>query len=336
MIRPFGLGDVLLIRRLQRQGMSFDLQRSLTGGETPAWAALTAPFRWWGGGVMTYVLQQASGGDERHAGFIQMRLRPGRPEADVTFIAPAVEGREGDEEMAILWRRLLAHCVRQAGERGVQRIFISAPDEAQETLSLLRQAGFSLYTREEVYHAAEPFRPTASPGEGRVRPLAAADEWALRKLYTAITPRLVQQAEGMGGGQADGPLPPWWASGYTERFTLRREDGIAGLVAVWTGRRGHCLRLWGDFREAEEVLALLERGLAALSLLPPRPVYCLVREYQGGVRSPLAECGFRLMATWSCLVKHTVVRLREPARRALPVLEPRPEPSVPGALSTGR
>lgn len=328
-IRPFGLGDVFIIHRLQEQGVWLEPHHALAGCDAPAWAALSAPFRWWSGGVMTYVSKVAQGGERELAGFIQMRLRPGRPEADIVFMAPTLEG---DAEVAALWRRLLAHCARQAGERRVQRLFVSVPEEAPEMLSLFRQTGFSLYTGEKVYGAEQPVRPASGPGSQQVRPLTSADGWALQKLYTAITPRLVQQVEGtVGSGTDDQPLP-WWAPGHWERFVLTREGEPAGLVLVQTGRSGHCLRLWGDFREAEEVLALLGHGLAALPTHPPRPVYCLVREYQGGVSVPLAECGFRPVATWSRLVKHTVVRVREPARRALPALEPRPEPSVPGAI----
>jgi len=327
-IRPFGLGDLLLLYRLQGRGACLDLCHALAGSEPPAWVALTAPFRgWWGGEVVTYVSRRA--GEGSLAGAIQMRRRPGRPEADIVFIAPALED---GEEVAALWHRLLAHCVRQAGERRVQRVFISAPEQAREMLSLFRQAGFSPYTREEVFRGEELVRPVLSQ-RWQVRPLASADGWALQKLYATITPRLVQQAEGGGSPSGDQSLP-WRAPGPQARFVLARGGEIAGLVSVRAGRSGHCLRLWGDFQTSGEVLALLGQGLAALSAHPPRPIYCLVREYQGGVRGPLVECGFRHVATWSRLVKHTVLRVREPAWRTLPVLEPRPEPTVPGAASS--
>lgn len=332
-IRPFSPSDIFLIHRLQQRGVWLDPRHALAGCEPPVWAALSAPFRWWwDGGVVTYVSSPAGRGRSA-AGFIQMRLRPGRPEANIVFLAPTLEG---NEDAAPLWRRLLAHCAQQAGERRVQRLFVSAPEEAQEMLLLFRQAGFSLYTREEVYRAEQPIKPAALPGWQQVRPLAPADGWALQKLYAAITPRLVQQAEGMAGSETDDHALPWWAPGHWERFVLAREGEIVGLVLVQAGRAGHCLRVWGDFREAEEVLALLGRGMAALSAHPPRPVYCLLREYQGGVNAPLVECGFRSFATWSRLVKHMVVRIRKPVRRALPALEPRPEPSLPGAVPAGR
>lgn len=327
MIRPFDLGDFFLVRRLQPRGMWLDPHLALAGGEPPMWTALSAPFRWWAGDAVTYVTREAGGG------VIQMRVRPGRPEADIVFLAPALTG---DEESAALWRRLLAHCVQQAGKQRVQRLFASVPQEAQEMLSLFVQTGFSPYTREEVYAAKRPAGSGARTGAQQVRPLAATDGRALYQLYTAITPRLVQQAEGLGESPEDAPSLPRQVAAHQQRFVLEREGEIAGLVLVQQGHSGHCLRLWGDFREAAEPLALLERGLAVLSAYPPRPVYCLVREYQSGVRTPLSERGFRPLATWSRLVKHTVVRVREPARRVLPALEPRTEPSVPGAVPTSR
>lgn len=326
MIRPFRLSDLFLIYRLQRQGVWLDPRHALIGYAPSAWAALSAPLRSWSGGSATYVSRVAGGG------IIQMRPRPGRPEVDIVFLAPTLEG---NEEIAALWRRLLFHCVQQAGEWQVQRLFVSVLEDAEETLSLFRQVGFVPYTREEAYCLEQSTGIAVAPRSHQVRPLTSVDSWALQKLHAAITPRLVQQAEGGGASQAGDPPLTWWAPGRWERMALVREREIAGLVLVETGWSGHCLRLWGDFHEDTEVLALLERGLAALAAYPRRPAYCLIREYQSGVRAPLAEHGFHPAATWSCLVKHTVVRAREPVRRAWPALEAQPKPSVPGAVPSG-
>jgi len=324
MIHPFDLGDFLLVYRLQKRGAWLDPCLALGGSELPAWIALSAPFRWWGRDVVTYVCNTAGGA------VVQMRLRQGRPEADIAFLAPVPE--DYSEEVEVLWDRLLAHCVQQAGGDQVQRLFASIPEDAQDLLSQFRRTGFVPYTREEVYFLGQPEHLAIPAGDYEVRPATGADGWSLQKLHAAITPRLVQQAEGLGGGPGDVQLPLAWESGRWDRLVLLRDGEASGLVLAQPGQSAHFLSFWGDFQDEAEVWTLLERGLAWLAMHPRRPVYGLVREYQSGVRSPLSEQGAQLLTTWSCLVKHTVVRAREPARRPWVAREARPEPSVPGAI----
>jgi hypothetical protein len=62
-----------------------------------------------------------------------------------------------------------------------------------------------------------------------------------------------------------------------------------------------------------------------LNYYPPYPVYCGVREYQGGVRVPLEDRGFKVFSTQCWLVRHTMARVKEPARGLVPALEKRVE-----------
>jgi hypothetical protein len=327
MIRPFELADFFLVCRLQKRGAWLDPCLALAGSELPAWIALSAPFRWWGRDVMTYVCRAAGGG------IVQVRMRPGRPEADIAYLAPAPT--ECTEEVEALWDRLLAYCVQQAGGDQVQRLFACIPEHAEALLSQFRRTGFVSYARDEVYLLGKPGRLARTAEGPEVRLATPADDWSLHKLHSAITPRLVQQAEGLGGCPGDVQLPLAWETGRWDRLVLVRDGETAGLVLAQPGYAAHFLSLWGDFQDEAEVWALLQRGLVSLVKYPPRPVYGLVREYQSGVRVPLAEQGAQLVTTWSCLVKHTVVRAREPARRAWVAREPRPEPSVPGAIPSG-
>jgi hypothetical protein len=325
MIRPFDLGDFFLVCRLQRLGVWLDPRHSLSGSELPAWAALSAPFRWWGGDVSTYVSRGAG------EGIIQMRVRSDHAEADIVFLAPAPDCTEGSGE---LWGRLLFHCARQAGRDRVQRIFSTVPEDCGELVSEFRKAGFVPYTRDEVYLVGQPSVSAVHSRPEEVRPVSSADAWALTRLYSAVTPRLVQQAEAVGTSE-DRRLPAEWEAGHWDRFVLLRDGHAVGLVVVLPGRSGHCLSLWGNFEDDGEVALLLERGLVSLAAYARRPVYVLIREYQPGVRAVLADRGLGLHSTWVRLVKHTVVRAREPARRSWVASQARPEPSVPGAVPSG-
>ena len=89
MIRPFGLNDVWLVRRLQRSGMPMAIEHMLTHPRDPLWTALTAPWPWAGSGVATFVLDEVVAG-QRLGGFVQLMQRAARPEADLLHLAPAL------------------------------------------------------------------------------------------------------------------------------------------------------------------------------------------------------------------------------------------------------
>ena len=95
MIRPFGLNDLWLVRRLQRSGLPLAIEHVLTHPQQPLWIALTAPWPWAGTGVATYVLD-GRGEDRGNTGFIQLMKRDARPEADLAHLAPTFGGdRDG-------------------------------------------------------------------------------------------------------------------------------------------------------------------------------------------------------------------------------------------------
>ncbi len=69
MIRPFGLNDIGLVRRLQRDGMSLAMEHMLAHPHQPLWTALTAPWPWAGVGVASFFLDERVNG-RRLIGFI--------------------------------------------------------------------------------------------------------------------------------------------------------------------------------------------------------------------------------------------------------------------------
>jgi hypothetical protein len=75
--------------------------------------------------------------------------------------------------------------------------------------------------------------------------------------------------------------------------------------------------------------AVIEHGLAFLSHYPPCPIYCSVREYEGGLRAPLQDWGFEPFGSQAILVKHTTVRIKKPARKLVPALDKRAEVATP-------
>ena len=326
MIRQFGLRDFSSVGKLQRHGILLGLEEAFTRSYRPLLAAMAAYLTAHGMGTCTYVsVDDESGAVE---GFVQVRLRRNRPEADVVFLAPALH--EADD-LGQVWVRLLKHgCLDVAG-RGVKRIFARLPEGGPE-VEPFRQAGFGVYTREDIFRITpgeiEERLATVRPFPA-LRPESVIDSWRLRQLYMAIAPRLVQQAENLVESGGDSPSLDWVGFGRREGYILEDQEEIIGYLQLWQGQMGHWLRILLHPRAYDQVDHLLDHGLACWQRYPRRPLYCGVREYQGGLRGPLEAHGFQFFATQAIAVRHTTVRVQEPVRRLVPALEKRVEPTTP-------
>ena len=97
---PFTPGDSLRVYRLQRKGVSLDLQRDLMQPHAPLWEAWLAFLTQHAMGQPTYVLRDAHDGEA----FVQVRYRPHQAAADVAFLAPSLAK---NRRSANAWSRLL-------------------------------------------------------------------------------------------------------------------------------------------------------------------------------------------------------------------------------------
>ncbi len=337
MIQPFSFRHYFLIRRLQGKGMSLDLERSLTQPGSPLWAALTSwlPFYFPTlTDIYTYVIDGLEQ-EQRVSGFAQVRERLGRPEADVVYLAPSLS----NEDVQAIWHRLLTYLCAQAGERGTQRLFASVPEGGRE-VEVFHQAGFAVYTREDIFRLdialAEP-RTCAQFDETALRRCQSRDSWGLRKLYKSVTPHLVRQAEGLVPRDWGLGLGNWLGWAGKEEYVLENDRGeINGYLQINEGRIGHWLKLSLHPRAQERVDELLDYGLSFLTAHHPLPVYCNVREYEGGVKGSLEARGFQFFGRRAIMVKHSTVRVKEPALKLVPALEKRAEatPTPYGRVSS--
>lgn len=312
MIRPFGLSDVWLVRRLQNSGLSLAIEYALTQPYRPLWTALTAPWPWAGKGAATFVLEADDDGPPA-VGFVQLLKRAARPEADLLHLAPALLAVNGepDPASAATWRLLLAHCCAAAASHGLQRIFADTPYGCPEQTSL-KEAGFSLYTRETIYRLAG-VSAGGGPAPG-VRPQGPQDGWALQRLYTRDTPRLVQQAEGATSGE----MGSWWEPDSWQGVVWDPAGEIRGAAQAHLGQTGHWLRVWGAQElQPRELRALIEQALRLIAGADARrralPVYVTVRDYESGIENALAGFGFAPFMDRVRFVKHTAAAVRAPA-----------------------
>ncbi len=321
MTRWLNLDTWLALRQWQTRGAQLDLERAVLWQHTPLQAALAWHWPWSEIGAETFVAAPPAA--RRALGFAQARLRRGRPEADVAFLAPALDA---DADAVSVWYRLLAECAQALGARGVQRLFAQVPP-GNATEQVFATCGFNAYTREDIYRLN--FWPAGLRPSKILRRQRLRDGWNLLRLYAQLTPRSVQLAEGMLSAEGQGgKLGDWWDQTRGAGFILDAESELAGAVRVQRGSAAYWLRFWLHPQAQAYSDTLLQGALALLWAAPHRPIYCSVRDYESGMRAPLEAFGFQHLLTRSLLVKHLTVRVQEPAFRLLPALEKRAEPAA--------
>jgi hypothetical protein len=182
-------------------------------------------------------------------------------------------------------------------------------------------AGYSLYTRETICRLAMVPQVRDLPAGFRAQ--LPQDSWALQRLYTRGTPRLVQQAEGALTGEAGSPPLSWWEPDRWQGIVWEPAGEVRGAVQVHVGRAGHWLRVWGtNTLASRELRSLVEQGLRSIAVDPRgkrqvRPVYVTVRDYEAGLTGVLTGFGFAPFANRARFVKHTAARVRMPASTAV-------------------
>jgi hypothetical protein len=327
---PFHPGDSFRVYRLQRKGVSLDLRQSLTQPQSPlreAWLALLTQQAM---GQPAYVLYDLHQGE----GVIQVRYRPHQAAADVTFLAPEL-GAELNRAGA--WSQMLDGACVETASRGIQRLFANLPESGDEA-DVFQQAGFTLYAGEDVYCLAHPELVATSSGGLTPRQQRPEDWPAIQKLLVAITPQRVRQAEG-GIAVAAGRDP------RCQRFVLPGANGADLLAAltVCAGGPAHWLRLLLH-PEARHVMdgvtmdlaeSLIRWGMSQLGEQPGKPIYCNVRQYEGGIRPALEAIGFEPFSARSLMVKPTLAWSKTAVPELAPALKSSAELAPPAYHAEG-
>jgi hypothetical protein len=320
-IRPFQVGDIFLIQRLGRQATKLTTIEALLNPQSAFQAALSAAILWTDAKVTTYILHQREHG-LAGAGLLQVQKRPGRPEADILLLSPALDATWGHPA---IWQKLLAHYLQEAPHHQITRIYADVPDQPLP-VNTLSHVGFKVYTHETIWrlavHTTELY---TYPLSSAIRPQTKQDEWALRRLYHRITPGVVQQAEGMNTANAG--LPPileWWHAGMRRSYVLEQSGEVQGAVQIATGPRGVWLQLWADTRQPDSshLHELARFGLMIIQQESVRlPVYIGISEHESVLGTILADYAFAPFVDRAKMVKHVVQWVRAVSPVLTPALE---------------
>jgi hypothetical protein len=319
MIRSVAPSDLWGLRRKPRHQIVLYTEGLLVRAHRPAWFALRCLLQGNGREMSTAIYQDRGGG-----AVVQAQGRPGRPEQDVVYLATSAAPSARLPSDYELWYWLLERICQNAGASHVQRLYAAVPRDHGELREIFRQTGFNAFAHTTILHLSGPDwdqRTTLAP----MRAQARRDHWAIHKLYGATTPHPVQQVEVRNARNWAIPLTGPWLSLRRSAWVLGPDDDLTGYLRLTSGPSGHVLSLLirPDAREA--AVDVLRFGLAQLS--DTRPVYLLLREYQGELLAPAEDLGFQPIGEQAMLVKHTVVPVRRPL--LAPSLETGLEQRVP-------
>jgi len=328
LIRPFHLRDTFAVARLQQVGVPLDVEEQLTHPRSPLRSVLIDGILSPHAGPSTFILDQR---DEhgRHLGLAQMRSRSGRPEKDVVFVAPALDVGNGSHA---IWQRLLTHLCIQTAERGNLRLYAGLPVESEE-LQLFKNVGFVPYSQEDIFQLS-PDAPglTTEPGL-TLRPQEASDGWGLQKLYGTITPRTVQNIEGLAQGQWALPNRRWGEQGRRAGYVWEEGGDLLGALYLRTGKEGYWIRTLLHPDAVDEATAFIQAAMKIVSRKADLPIFFAIRQYEIGWRSVLTDLGFQPHTSQTLVVKPMTVRVRKKSSILIPALE---KSSSEGAATTAR
>lgn len=185
---------------------------------------------------------------------------------------------------------------RQAGEWGA--ICVRAEVEVGDPIfSTLRKSGFHVYDRQRIW-MIEP-QLHAHTLTDRKHRWHAADEWdqpAIRRLYTALVPPMVQAAHPLLAEKTPGLL-------------YLQEGELMGYLESTAGPNGICLRPLLH-PAIEDVSMVLQAAVLHFLPLLGRPVYITVPAYQGWLESTLYDMRAEVISLRTLMVKYLAQPLR--------------------------
>ncbi|HLY29218.1 MAG TPA: hypothetical protein VKQ72_22925 [Aggregatilineales bacterium] len=281
--RPFLPLDLPLLHRLAPRGISFDSVTSLTQGEHAVEAAVWSAVPLADLGRPTFVLR-----DGQHEFVGQIRHKGGERHAHVTFIAPDL-----DLAGETAWLTLLDSMTQAAGRRGAQALNAEVA-ESGHAFVLLRQAGFTVHARQEIWQRMPGTLPTADAG--LLRAETERDIWEINCLFASVIPRPVLQSDAV-------PEPGHGGLVYEQRGQL------LAYVSITEGRRGIYVQPVIHPEVACQADAILAAALSQMQRSEKLPVYVPVRRYQEWLQHPLDTLGFEPWATQALMVRRTTVRV---------------------------
>jgi len=297
--------DLPALLRFRKQVLSLDSTLLLTHGNPLGPFAVLAylnPVQ----GVYTGV---CSNGKGKPPLFGQIRYAMGARCARLAFVMP-VDGLN-----SITLPSLIEHLTIQAGVWGAMH-FLAEVDGQNTAFEGLRRAGFSVYDWQRIWRFPGTGMPEGYQTQGTWQSAGEADGIAIRGLYQSLVPALVQPMEGLFEKRLQG-------------LVCRRNGELLAYADLVYGPQGICIQPYVH-PGVEDVVSLLSGLASGIPRRAGRPVYIIIRSYQGWLEAALEDLNVEVGPRQALMVKHLAIAQRATQVLRLPNLENgRAEPSAP-------
>ena len=305
-IRTIDWRDLPILLRYRHRGQFFDTASVLTRGPTLISAAALLSYLGPATGVFTFL---AKNEDQKEPILGQVTLSPGSHLARLSFMAPET-AYEGSNSVALL-EYLMIH----TGSRGAYHL-LAEVDERSPAFEMLRGSNFALYVRQRIWQM--DLCIDGKEKGTQWRPIEGTDIIAVRSLYNALVPGLVQQIE---------PPPDDNISG----LVYWQENELLAYAEVRSGSHGIWIQpfIHPDVKNVNDCLVSL---FCQLPNPRSRVVYLCVRSYQSWMEHDLEELQASVGPPQAVMVRHLAVTKKAERAFAIPALEGKqPEATVPYA-----
>jgi hypothetical protein len=184
---------------------------------------------------------------------------------------------------------LLDHVAYQAGVI-VAHNLLADVEEGSQADEVMRTAGYAIYTRQQAWLLAEA--NSADDDQALWRPARDTDEAALRSLYTALVPALVQQTE----------PPPW----EDLNGLVHYQDGnLLAYLQLSHGPRGILAQPFVH-PEVEVATDLMRQVQSSIPHGRGRPVYLCIRSHHAWLNTHLSLLSAKPGPRQAVMVKRLV------------------------------
>ena len=219
----------------------------------------------------------------------QMRYPLGSRAAHLSYILPVDSGN------LIALAGLMEHLASRAGQWGAYHL-VGEVDEKTLVFEALKRAGFSVYNWQRIWQIKnyQDNADTQAKNGNHIWSISNDLDWiAVKNLYQAVVPALVQPVEPLLGNRLNGLV-------YREGGEVLAYADIAyGPIGIWVQPIIH---------PATQVVSDLLMSLS--NNLPHRgnrPVYVCVRSYQAWIESALENLNAEVGPRQALMVKHMAI-----------------------------
>ncbi len=286
------LVDVPAIRRAAEKGIILDSEMSYTRdldiSRSAVLSSVLLPQR----GLCTLV-----GRTDKQTVAGQVRIKYADHLAQIVYIAPQHDAKTN----SAAWLALLDAMAQESGRRGATMLTAEV-DALSPLFEILRQTGFAVYARQEIWRRFEPLAalPKLPALTGVLADETDDDTLDIQLLYSNIVPRLVQ--------------PIAVPSPESAGMVYRRDGRVQAYIAVSQGKQGiYLMPFMHPDVLGREAAAIIAGVMARIERNERAPIYVCVRRYQDWLDDSLRDLGFISWAQQAVMVRHIAAGIRQTA-----------------------